>query len=122
MDAEATVKPGYTDNYYRFFMQRGLMWGDVREMLNYGVGIAFHDVLVDEGSKNLPDSIFRHYGLSRRSCSTALRAAAGKMLAEPDGNKTYGHRAAMSYDPILSIVQQSEGRKTPGLSPWRATW
>lgn len=110
MDAEATVKPGYTDNYYRFFMQRGLMWGDVREMLNYGVGIAFHDVLVDEGSKNLPDSIFRHYGLSQEIMLDRLAGRGCKMLAEPDGNKTYV-TAAMSYDPILSIVQQSEGEK-----------
>lgn len=108
MDAEATVKPGYTDNYYRFFMQRGLMWGDVREMLNYGVGIAFHDVNVDSGSKNLPDSILRHYGLSQDIILDRLAGRGCKMLAEPDGNKTYV-TAAMSYDPIQSIVEQSGG-------------
>lgn len=108
MDAEATVKPGYTDNYYRFFMQKGLMWGDVREMLSYGVGIAFHDVNVDRESKNLPDSILRHYGLSQDIILDRLAGRGCKMLAEPDGNKTYV-TAAMSYDPIQSIVEQSGG-------------
>lgn len=110
MDARATVRPGYTDNYYRFFMQRGLMWGDVREMLNYGVGIAFHDVRVDEGSTNRPDSILRHLGLSQEIILDRLAGRGCKMLAEPDGNKTYV-AAAMSYGPVRSIAVQSGGEK-----------
>mgnify|MGYP003034440827 CR=1 FL=1 len=39
MDDKAVVRPGFTENYYRFFMRAGLMWDDVIEMLNYGVGI-----------------------------------------------------------------------------------
>lgn len=108
MDAEATVKPGYTDNYYRFFMQKGLMWGDVAEMLNYGVGIALHDM--NTPSVNLPDSILRHYGLAQQITLDRLSGRGCKMLAEPDGNKTYV-TAAQSYDPIQTIFVQSGGEK-----------
>ena len=106
MDAEATVKPGYTDNYYRFFMQKGLMWGDVREMLNYGVGIALHDM--NTPSVDLPDSILRHYGIAQQIVLDRLSGRGCKMLAEPNGNKTYV-TAAMSYDPIQTIFVQSGG-------------
>ena len=54
MDDKAVVRPGFTENYYRFFMRAGLMWDDVIEMLNYGVGIAFHDV--NTLSVDVPDS------------------------------------------------------------------
>lgn len=30
-------------DYYRFF-KSGLIWENIKTMLNYGVGIAFHDV------------------------------------------------------------------------------
>lgn len=106
MDAEATVKPGYTDNYYRFFMQKGLMWGDVREMLNYGAGIALHDM--NTPSVDLPDSILRHYGIAQQIVLDRLSGRGCKMLAEPNGNKTYV-TAAMSYDPIQTIFVQSGG-------------
>lgn len=108
MDAEATVKPGYTENYYRFFMQRGLMWGDVAEMLNYGVGIALHDM--NTPSVDLPDSILRHYGLAQQITLDRLSGRGCKMLAEPDGNKTYV-TAADRYDPIQTIFLQSGGVK-----------
>lgn len=108
MDGEATVKPGYTDNYYRFFMQKGLMWGDVAEMLNYGVGIALHDM--DTPSTDLPDSILRHYGIAQQIVLDRLSGRGCKMLAEPDGNKTYV-TAAESYDPIQTIFLQTGGEK-----------
>ena len=108
MDAEATVKPGYTDNYYRFFMQKGLMWGDVAEMLSYGVGIALHDM--NTPSVDVPDSILRHYGIAQRIVLDRLSGRGCKMLAEPDGNKTYV-TAAQSYDPIQMIFLQSGGEK-----------
>lgn len=108
MDAEATVKPGYMDNYYRFFMQKGLMWGDVAEMLSYGVGIAFHDM--NTPSVDLPDSILKHYGLAQQIILDRLSGRGCKMLAEPDGNKTYV-TAAQDYDPIQTIFVQSGGEK-----------
>lgn len=102
------MKPGYTDNYYRFFMQKGLMWGDVAEMLNYGVGIALHDM--DTPSTDLPDSILRHYGIAQQIVLDRLSGRGCKMLAEPDGNKTYV-TAAESYDPIQTIFLQTGGEK-----------
>ena len=108
MDAQATVKPGYTENYYRFFMQRGLMWGDVAEMLNYGVGIAFHDVNTE--SVDLPDSILRHYGIAQELILNRLSGRGCKMLAEPNGNETYV-TAAGSYAPIQSVFMESRGEE-----------
>src|SRR5690606_34157228 len=44
MSADVSIRPGFTENYSRFYMKSGLRWSNVREMLNYGTGIAFHDV------------------------------------------------------------------------------
>lgn len=108
MDSEPAVNPGYTGNYYRFFMQKGLNWGDVAEMLGYGVGIAFHDM--NTLAVDLPDSILAHYAVAQRIILDRLAGRGCKMLAEPDGNKTYVE-AAERYDPVQTIFLQSGGEK-----------
>ena len=44
MNAETVVYPAFSQDYYRFFMKTGLVWDNVVDMVNYGTGIAFHDV------------------------------------------------------------------------------
>ena len=78
MDDKAVVRPGFTENYYRFFMRAGLMWDDVIEMLNYGVGIAFHDV--NTLSVDVPDSIRAHFVSSQRIVLDRLAGRGCKML------------------------------------------
>lgn len=106
MDSEIDVAPGFTDNYYRFFMQAGLVWDNVAEMVNYGVGIAFHDL--DTRAVNNPDSLLAHYAIAQELIRGHLNGRGCKMLAEPNGNKTYV-AAAQAYDPIQTIVLQSGG-------------
>lgn len=108
MDDKAVVRPGFTENYYRFFMRAGLMWDDVTEMLNYGVGIAFHDV--NTLSVDVPDSIRAHFVSSQRIVLDRLAGRGCKMLIEPNGNKAYV-AAAEGYDPIQTIFLQSGGEK-----------
>ena len=108
MDDKAVVRPGFTENYYRFFMRAGLMWDDVTEMLNYGVGIAFHDV--NTLSVDVPDSIRAHFVSSQRIILDRLAGRGCKMLIEPNGNKAYV-AAAEGYDPIQTIFLQSGGEK-----------
>ena len=59
-------------------------------------------------SVDLPDSILRHYGIAQQIVLDRLSGRGCKMLAEPNGNKTYV-TAAMSYDPIQTIFVQSGG-------------
>lgn len=108
MDDKAVVRPGFTENYYRFFMRAGLMWDDVTEMLNYGVGIAFHDV--NTLPVDVPDSIRAHFVSSQRIVLDRLAGRGCKMLIEPNGNKAYV-AAAEGYDPIQTIFLQSGGEK-----------
>lgn len=108
MNAPTKIALGYTRDQYRFYKKSGLTWNNVRQMLNYGCGIAFHNVKVtnekDENLilKQLPivqDSILKH--LNGRGC---------KFLAEPDGNKTYVN-AARNYAPIQTLTAQAGATK-----------
>lgn len=64
MDQDVDVNPGYEKDYYRFFMKRGLNWDEIKEMLNYGVGIAFHDVMAE--NVNDVEEIKQHYGIAAK--------------------------------------------------------
>lgn len=48
MNTQTWVQNGYTRDYFRFYKKTMLVWGNLQEMMNYGVSIAFHDL-------NLPD-------------------------------------------------------------------
>lgn len=115
MNDRAIVKPGYKKDFYRFYMKSGLTWIDVKEMLNYGWGIAFHNLVVNNEKDvnalikqypNAQDSILKH--LNGRGCKT---------LAEPDGNKAYV-TAALEYPPIQTMVAQAG---TVKLYPFKVT-
>lgn len=103
MTAKTDVNLGYKDNYYRFYMKSGLVWDNVIEMLNYGNGIAFHDVATPD--VNNPDLIRLHYADSQTIIQDKLSRRGCKMLAEPNGNKSYV-TAALSYDPIQVMTAQ----------------
>lgn len=104
MNAETVVNLGFTDNYYRFYLKSGLVWNNVIEMLNYGVGIAFHDV--ETSDVNNPDSIRMHYEVAQKIILDRFSGRGCKILAEPNGNKTYV-AAAETYDPIQVMTAQA---------------
>lgn len=104
MSRKVNVTPGYKGNYFRFHMKDGLTWNDVKEILNYGSSIAFHDVQTSNIS-NL-DSIEKHYAISQSIILNHLSGRGCKMLAEPNGNKAYVN-AALRYEPIQIMTAQT---------------
>ena len=112
MNTETSVLRDFSDNYYRFYMKSGLTWNNVSEMLSYGTGIAFHDVLTK--AVNDEDSIVKHYELSQQIILDELSGRGCKTLAEPNGNKTYVH-AALDYAPIQIMMAQNAGSSDPEL-------
>lgn len=115
MNAASNVDKGKTDNYYRFYMKSGLVWNNVLEMLNYGTGIAFHDVEVAD--VNDVADIVKHYGIAQDSIVKRLSGRGCKMLAEPTGYKTY-ITAAAQYPDIQTLVAQTG---TVRLYPFKVT-
>lgn len=104
MNKPTDVNLEYKGDYYRFYMKSGLVWNNVIEMLNYGDGIAFHDVGT-ESVDNL-DSLRVHYTKSQSIILDKLSGRGCKMLAEPNGNKSYV-TAALTYDPIQVMTAQA---------------
>lgn len=91
-----------------FHAQKGLVWGNVKEMLNFGTDIAFHDVLAtDVKDKN---DIIKHYEIAQGIIVDRLQGRGCKMLAEPNGNKTYVE-AGKDYPQIRTLTSQSEADK-----------
>ncbi|MEA5006469.1 MAG: hypothetical protein VB022_08675 [Rikenellaceae bacterium] len=91
-------------NNDQFKERGGLVWDDLREMLNYGVGIAFHDVKTSNA--NNVDTVLVHYALAQNIILDSLFGRGCKALAEPDGNKTYVV-AALLYNPIQIMTAQA---------------
>lgn len=104
MDEKTDVSPGFTDNYSRFYEKSGLVWDDVKMMLNYGTGIAFHDGQATD--VNNPTEIISHYQTSQGIITTKLSGRACKTLSEPNGNKTYVE-AAYQYPDIQTMTAQT---------------
>jgi len=104
MDAKSEVKKHEAVNLYRFFMKTGLIWSNLVEMLNFGTSIAFHDV--NTKSVNNPDSILYHYNIAQSIINNKLSGRVCKVLAEPNGNKTY-IAAANNYAPIRIMTAQA---------------
>jgi len=104
MHVPTSVKPGFTGNYYRFYMKSGLRWNNVRTLLNTGNAIAFHDVktlAVDD-----IDSLVRHFAIAQQITQETLGGRRMKFLAEPNGNKTY-LAAAHQFPDIQTMTAQS---------------
>lgn len=109
MNETTKVGKGYTENYHRFFMKTGLFWGNVKEMLNYGVGIAFHDLKVDDNDKHNETILLSHLDLAHEIVMNKLGRDC-KMLARPDGNNTHIN-AGISSDYIQTMTTESDGYK-----------
>lgn len=106
MDAKTSVNKGFDGNYFRFFMKSGLVWGNVKEMLNYGVGISFHDVNTEDVHNE--QVILEYYEIAQKIMLNKLSGRGCKMLAEPNGNKTYTN-AALAYQPIQTMTAEKGG-------------
>ncbi|MCE5321060.1 MAG: hypothetical protein PHV09_03635 [Bacteroidales bacterium] len=106
MSAKTIVNKNYKADYSRFKMKSGLTWKNVREMLNYDVGIAFHDVNIADETVHNTDTILKHYILSQKIIKDSLNGRGSKALAEPNGNKSYVE-AANRYNPIQTMTAQS---------------
>ena len=104
MNDTTSVRPGFTQNYYRFYMKSGLRWNNVRELLNTGNAIAIHDVKTL--AVNDVDSLVKHFGFAQQITQQALAGRRLKFLAEPNGNKTY-LAAAMQFPDIQTMTAQS---------------
>lgn len=115
MNTAVSVIPNKTDNYYRFYMKSGLVWYDVMDMMNYGTGLAFHNV----NANNEKDvaQVLKHYIISQDSILKHLSGRGCKMLAEPDGNKVYVN-AALQYPAIQTMTAQAG---TTLLYPFKVT-
>lgn len=110
------IKNNSTVNDYRFYMHETLNWHDVVDMLNYGNGIAFHDVLAS--NVNDETDVLNHIRLSQDSTMKYLKGRGVKFLAEPNGNKVY-LSASAQYPQIKTTTAQSGNILT--LFPYRLT-
>lgn len=115
MEAETEVIKDFTNNYHRFYMKSGLVWDNIIEMLNYGTGIAFHDV--DAPDIDNPTEILQHYRIAQNIILDKLAGRGCKMLAEPNGNKNY-LTAALQYPEIQTMTAQVGAKK---LYPFKVT-
>ncbi len=106
MNSKPNINLGYTNNYYRFYMKKGLIWDNVKEMLNYGTGIALHDMKTSNTSD--PITLLEHFHIAQSIINEKLSGRGSKFLAEPNGNKTY-ITAAKQYDDIQTMTAQSGG-------------
>ena len=104
MDIDTRVALHSSSDVTRFNMQSRLSWRNLIEMLNYDVGIAFHDVQTE--AVNDVDSIKKHYALAQNIIQKKLSGRGCKALTEPNGNKTYVD-AALQYDPIQTMTAQA---------------
>lgn len=104
MNTSTPVKIGYTKDWYRFYMQSGLSWKNLTEMMNFGTAIAFHDVKAKD--VNITDSIVKNLILSQDIIKEKLNGRSCKVMAEPNGNKTY-IRASLLFDDIKVITAQT---------------
>jgi len=109
MNETSDVRVGYKVDYYRFFKKSGLIWENIKTMLNYGVGIAFHDVAGED--VHTIDSIKTHYGIAQNIIRSNLNGRGCKILAEPNGNYDYV-KAASAYDPIQFMTAQGNAKET----------
>lgn len=113
MNNKVTIVPGFTKNFARFYRDATLVWDDVKELLNYGAGIAFHDVEAEDVKSAA--SIERHFEIAQDIIRTKLSGRGCKMLAEPNGNKAY-IEAANNYAPIQTMTAQT---KTVDIYPFK---
>ena len=83
-----------------------LVWGNLQEMMNYGVSIAFHDLNLPDEDKT-EDKLLAQFPVAQSMIREKLNNRTCKMLAEPNGDKNY-IKAALRYDKIRTCVHKAE--------------
>lgn len=91
----------------RFKNKARLIWGDVKEMTNFGVNIAFHDLLLSNSEKNV-EGIIKHLEIAQKNILEMLQGRGCKFIAEPNGEKIY-IESAQIYPKISTMTLQSQG-------------
>lgn len=109
MNALTWVQKGFTKNDFRFAKKEMLVWGNLQEMTNYGVGIAFHDLNLAKEDK-VEDKLLTQLRIDQNIIREKLNNRTCKMLAEPNGEKEYV-KAAIQDEHISTICVQSGGIK-----------
>lgn len=105
MNAPTNINKNETQDYYRFYMKKGLVWYNLMDMMNYGTGLAFHNV--NASNEKDESDVLKHFYIAQDSIVKRLSGRRCKMLAEPDGNKTYTS-AALKFPDIQTIAAQAE--------------
>lgn len=105
MNSQVDVKPGFFDNYNRF-MKNNLVWDNVKEMLNYGNSIAFHNVKTDREYESILDTVLFHLPICQDSIKKNLSNRGCKIMARPDGNETYV-QASLIFPDIQIITKEN---------------
>ena len=105
MNAATDINKNYTQNYYRFYMESGLVWYNLIDMMNYGTGLAFHNV--NASNEKDESDVLKHFNIAQDSIVKRLSGRKCKMLAEPDGNKVYVS-AALKFPDIQTMTAQAE--------------
>lgn len=110
------VFQGYKADYNRFGLSDILTFNDIKEMLNFGTGMAFHNVAL-ASSQTSVDTLTKYFLISQKILADSLKGRGSKTLAEPDGNKTY--ITAIKSIPQIQVVtaQSSVSVLYPGKSP-----
>lgn len=106
MNAKSVVYKGYTRDFYRFNMKNGLVWGNVKEMLNYGVGISLYDMNI-ANNVITADNLIGHFSIAQNIATKNLNGRGCKMLARPNGDDTY-MEAAQNYVSLQTLVAESK--------------
>lgn len=109
MNASTWVQQGYSKDFFRFYKKSGLVWGNLQEMMNYGVGIAFHDLNVEEEDRTV-ENLLAHFPIAQDIIRGKLNDRTCKMLAEPNNEKVY-IEAARQYPPVRTMTAQSRAVK-----------
>lgn len=104
MNVTTNVHKKFSGDYYRFFMKSGLVWGNVKEMLNYGCGIAYH--YVNSNDESNVESIVNHYNISQYITAEYLSGRKCKTAVVPDDKQAY-MEAAKNSKEILTIATQN---------------
>ncbi|MDR0972228.1 MAG: hypothetical protein LBM25_07585 [Bacteroidales bacterium] len=108
------VNPGFTENYFRFYLKNYCIWDNVIEMVNYGNSIAFHDVV----GPLTQSSIYEHLLICQDSIKQNLSQRGAKVLAEPNGNMDY-YYAGLNVEDIK--IMTGQGNATGVIYPFSET-
>lgn len=114
MNAGTNVNTGFQENFYRFFMKAGLRWANVKEMVNFGTGVALHDLM--SGNLAQVDSISKHLQLAQEISSKELRGRRVKLLVEPHGDKRYIEAGFNDLDIQTMAVQSGASPFIPAMA------